>query len=58
MPNPTTNSGIRDNHKRGIVADFLKANPKPPPDARLAAAASAVGANKSEIKLNRKSSNL
>jgi SNF2 family DNA or RNA helicase len=24
MPNPTTNSGIRDNHKRGVVADFLK----------------------------------
>ena len=25
MPNPTSNSGIRDNHKRGAVADFLKA---------------------------------
>jgi len=25
MPNATTNSGIRDNHKRGVVADFLKA---------------------------------
>src|SRR5712692_2142271 len=25
MPNPTTASGIRDNHRRGIVADFLKA---------------------------------
>lgn len=25
MPNQTTNSGIRDNHKRGAVADFLKA---------------------------------
>jgi hypothetical protein len=25
MPNPATNSGIRDNHKRGVVADFLKA---------------------------------
>ena len=25
MSNPTTNSGIRDNHKRGVVADFLKA---------------------------------
>src|ERR1035441_10275723 len=25
MPNPTTNSGIRDNHTRGVVADFLKA---------------------------------
>jgi SNF2 family DNA or RNA helicase len=25
MPNPTINSGIRDNHKRGVVADFLKA---------------------------------
>ena len=24
MPNPTTSSGIRDNHRRGIVADFLK----------------------------------
>ncbi len=25
MPNPTTPSGIRDNHRRGAVADFLKA---------------------------------
>jgi len=25
MPNPATSSGIRDNHKRGVVADFLKA---------------------------------
>ncbi len=25
MPYPTTISGIRDNHRRGIVADFLKA---------------------------------
>src|SRR5437762_1949125 len=25
MPNPATNSGIRDNHRRGAVADFLKA---------------------------------
>jgi len=25
MPNPATNSGIRDNHRRGVVADFLKA---------------------------------
>ena len=25
MPNPANNSGIRDNHKRGVVADFLKA---------------------------------
>ncbi len=25
MPNPATSSGIRDNHKRGIVADFLRA---------------------------------
>jgi hypothetical protein len=24
MPNPLTNSGIRDNHHRGAVADFLK----------------------------------
>src|SRR5713101_2215628 len=24
MPSPTSNSGIRDNHRRGIVADFLK----------------------------------
>jgi len=24
MPNPPTNSGIRDNHHRGAVADFLK----------------------------------
>jgi SNF2 family DNA or RNA helicase len=29
MPNPTTNSGIRDNHKRGVVADFLKAKVQP-----------------------------
>ena len=26
MPNPLNNSGIRDNHHRGAVADFLKAN--------------------------------
>ncbi len=25
MPNPTTASGIRDNHRRGVVADFLTA---------------------------------
>ena len=25
MPNPATSSGIRDNHRRGVVADFLKA---------------------------------
>jgi len=25
MPNRVTSSGIRDNHKRGAVADFLKA---------------------------------
>ena len=25
MPNPLNNSGIRDNHRRGVVADFLKA---------------------------------
>src|SRR5271167_1604606 len=25
MPNPPNNSGIRDNHRRGNVADFLKA---------------------------------
>ena len=25
MATPVTNSGIRDNHKRGVVADFLKA---------------------------------
>jgi SNF2 family DNA or RNA helicase len=25
MPNQTTASGIRDNHRRGVVADFLKA---------------------------------
>jgi hypothetical protein len=24
MPNPLNSSGIRDNHRRGIVADFLK----------------------------------
>src|SRR3989442_1657804 len=33
MPNPTTSSGIRDNHRRGIVADFLKA--KIPSGSRL-----------------------
>ena len=26
MPGVTSNSGIRDNHRRGLVADFLKAN--------------------------------
>ncbi len=25
MPNQTTASGIRDNHRRGVVADFLTA---------------------------------
>ncbi len=25
MPSPANNSGIRDNHRRGLVADFLKA---------------------------------
>ena len=25
MPGSTSNSGIRDNHRRGLVADFLKA---------------------------------
>jgi hypothetical protein len=25
MPTPSTNSGIRDNHRSGNVADFLKA---------------------------------
>src|SRR5258708_27408783 len=25
MPNPLNNSGIRDNHRRGAVVDFLKA---------------------------------
>ena len=29
MPTPATNSGIRDNHKRGVVADFLKAKIHP-----------------------------
>jgi hypothetical protein len=24
MPSQMTNSGVRDNHKRGVVADFLK----------------------------------
>ena len=24
MPDPTSQSGIRDNHRRGLVADFLK----------------------------------
>jgi len=28
MPNLTSNSGIRDNHRRGVVADFLKAYSK------------------------------
>ena len=26
MPNPLNNSGIRDNHRRGFVADFWRAN--------------------------------
>ena len=29
MPNPTTASGIRDNHRRGVVADFLGAMIQP-----------------------------
>jgi len=29
MPNPTNHSGIRDNHRRGAVADFLKARIEP-----------------------------
>ena len=29
MPNPTTQSGIRDNHRRGMVADFLKTKIQP-----------------------------
>jgi hypothetical protein len=33
MPNQATSSGIRDNHKRGVVADFLKA--KIPSGSRL-----------------------
>jgi hypothetical protein len=28
MPGATSNSGIRDNHRRGLVADFLKAKIK------------------------------
>jgi len=28
MPSATTNSGIRDNHRRGLVADFLRAKIK------------------------------
>ncbi len=33
MPNQTTSSGIQDNHRRGVVADFLK--PKIQPGPRL-----------------------
>ena len=33
MPNPAPNSGIRDNHRRGNVADFLRAKLKT--DSRL-----------------------
>jgi hypothetical protein len=29
MPNPTSHSGIRDNHRRGAVAGFLKARIQP-----------------------------
>lgn len=29
MPSATPNSGIRDNHRRGLVADFLRAKIKP-----------------------------
>jgi len=29
MPNPAMNSGIRDNHRRGVVADFLGAKIQP-----------------------------
>jgi hypothetical protein len=25
MPNPATSSGIRDNHKRGVGANYLRA---------------------------------
>jgi len=35
MPNQTTASGIRDNHRRGVVADFLK--PKIQPGSRFSA---------------------
>src|SRR5438093_6110740 len=29
MPSPVSNSGIRDNHGRGLVGDFLQAKIKP-----------------------------
>ena len=29
MPNPTSHSGIRDNHRRGAVADFLRSRIQP-----------------------------
>jgi hypothetical protein len=29
MPNPATSSEIRNNHRRGVVADFLKAKIHP-----------------------------
>src|SRR5258708_25197723 len=29
MTNPLANSGIRDNHKRGVVADFLESKIRP-----------------------------
>ncbi len=29
MPSATPNSGIRDNHRRGLVADFLRAKIRP-----------------------------
>src|SRR5437667_12524865 len=29
MPSPISNSGIRDNHSRGLVGDFLRAKIKP-----------------------------
>ena len=40
MPNPTTASGIRDNHRRWVVTDFLK--PKIQPGSRFSAASASI----------------
>ncbi len=40
MPNPTTASGIQDNHRRGVVADFLK--PKIQPGSRLSVLSASI----------------
>jgi len=41
MPNPTASSGIRDNHSRGVVADFLRAKIQSGPRLSVGSASSA-----------------